>query len=577
MGTDDTTQNQRESLRGHALGPLRTSLVVYHGERVRVVPLDEGASLVLGRAEPADLVIDDKNLSRKHARFTHTDEGVRVEDLDSTNGTYFGGARLANPALLQPGDAVTLGAITVSVNRSSERAGRFTGIESYERFVERVADEVVRSRTFLRGAAVLMLRRLSADETQAWVPRICQRLRPVDRVALYGTGSALIVLPETDRARAMLVATNLIADDAQLVAGVAVGGASAAELIDAARTLARRADARQRVIVDRNDAAASTGVPLFVSPKMIVLGELIDRVAQAKIPVLVQGETGCGKEVVARAIHERGPRAKGPLRAVNCGAMPANLLEDILFGHEKGAFTGADRMTPGLFEQADGGTLFLDEVAELTPAAQAALLRVLESQTLRRVGGVEDVAIDVRVIVATHRDLDAMVAAGEFREDLLFRVNPMTIEIPPLRERVEDLAPLIERFLREACEQTGASVTGLDDEASQLLRAYRWPGNVRELRNVIDRAVVVCRTDRITSADLPPRMRDEAVSLTAPVEPDEEEDFKDRVRSYETKLILDALRRTDGNQTEAARLLRIPVRTLVYKLRAFGIRHPQDD
>ncbi|MCB9596969.1 MAG: sigma 54-interacting transcriptional regulator [Sandaracinaceae bacterium] len=577
---DETTQNQ-DSLRApRGGGPARTSLIVYHGERAEVVPLEAGDSLVLGRSAPSELIVDDANLSRRHARFSRSDEGVVVEDLDSTNGTYFRGVRLDAPATLHPGDAVTLGSVTVSVNRTADRAGLVSGIESYPRLFERIGDEVIRARTFLRGVAVLMIRCLEPDDghVSVWIPRVRERLRPVDRLALYGSSSALVVLPETDRTRATAVATQLVADDPTLVAGVAVDGASAEELIDAARSLARRANARQRVVVEQNDGPASTDAPLFVSASMVSLSELVDRVAQAKIPVMVMGETGSGKEVVARAIHTRGPRAEGPLKTVNCGAMPANLLEALLFGHEKGAFTGAERTTPGLFEQADGGTLFLDEVAELSAASQVALLRILESKRVTRLGGQTEIPLDVRVVVATHRDLEAMVEEGSFREDLLFRLNPMTIRIPPLRERREEIDPLIDRFLDQASRETGSRVREIDDEARQLLREHAWPGNVRELRNVLDRAVVVCTAPRIGVADLPDRVRSRP-ALSPEPEPEDEgdADFKDRVKTYETKLILDALERAEGNQTKAAQLLRMPVRTLVYKIKAYGIRDRLDE
>ncbi len=573
MPEDDTTQNQDTLLRAREAGPLRTTLVVYHGERAEVWPLDAGESLVLGRAAPSDVVIADGSLSRRHARFARDEDGVTVEDLESTNGTWFRGKRLEAPVTLQPGDAVTLGAVTVSVNRTAERAGLLGGIEAYERFFDRVADEVVRGRTFLRGVAVAMIRSLGPDEhVSAWLPRVRDRLRPVDRLTLYGAGSALVVLPETDRERATAVAAQLVADDASLVAGVAVDGASAEELIDAARTLARRADARHRVVVEHHDGPASTGAPLFVSPSMVALSELVDRVAQAKIPVMVVGETGSGKEVVARAIHERGPRAEGPLKTVNCGAMPASLLEALLFGYERGAFTGAERRTPGLFEQADGGTLFLDEVAELSAASQVALLRILESRSVVRVGGTTEVPIDVRVVVATHRDLEAMVAQGDFREDLLFRLNPMTLRIPPLRERPEDVGPLVEHFLEQASREAGLPRRELEAEARIALAAYAWPGNVRELRNAIDRAVVVSTAPKIGVQDLPEKLRARPALARAAEEEEGDADFKERVKAYETRLILDALARAEGNQTKAAQLLRMPVRTLVYKIKAYGIR-----
>jgi len=573
--SDQTTENQDTLPRARGAGPIRTSLVVYHAERVEVVPLAQGETRVLGRAAPADVVVDAPSLSRQHVRFTRVEGGVRVEDLDSTNGTWIGGERLAAPRLLRAGEAVQIGPVTISIDRTAERGGLVSGIEGYERFLARVRDEVTRSRTFFRGVAVLMLRALDgrSGHVSRWVPKVHARLRPVDRLTLYGKTSALVALPETGRERALAVVARLIADEPNLVAGVAVDGASAEALIDAARTLARQADASRRVVAERNDAAGTSAAPVFASEAMLELSELVDRVANAKIPVMVLGETGSGKEVVARAIHERSPRARGPLKTINCGAMPAELLEALLFGHEKGAFTGADRTRPGLFEQADGGTLFLDEVAELSAAAQAAMLRILESKSVVRVGGQRELPIDVRVVVATHGDLDAMVQAGSFREDLLFRLNPMTIRVPPLRDRPGDLVPLIERFLDEAGDGDGRRCR-LAPEALAVLRAYRWPGNVRELRNTIDRATVLCEDDTIEVGDLPAELVEaarEAPVAAPPPGADSDAEFRDRVREYETRLIVDAMRRSGGVKTKAAALLRIPVRTLSYKIKSYGI------
>jgi DNA-binding NtrC family response regulator len=576
-----TTLLQDVLERGKELGTLRASLVVYHRDAVKVVPLTEANPLVLGRAFPSDLVIDDPSLSRQHVRFTWMPEGVRVEDLGSTNGTHLRGDRIEK-ALLPPGETITVGTVTVSWNLAS--SAMLEGIESYERFFAHLSDELVRARTFRRPLALLMIRALGPEPTHAsrWVPRLRTALRPVDRVTLWGESAALVLLPETDAERARVVAGSLVEGnrlgEPTLLCGVALYGSSAGELLDRARLLARKAKPSARVVVeDEESLPTATDRPVFASPRMQALKELIERVAQSTIPVLVRGETGSGKEVVARAIHESSPRARGPMRSVNCGAMPANLVESLLFGHERGAFTGADKTTPGLFEQAHGGTLFLDEVGELSPAAQAALLRVLETRRLMRVGGTEEIEVDVRVVAATHRDLEAMVGAGTFRQDLYYRLNTITLEVPPLRDRREDLDALVERFLDEASRATGGRARGIDDDARALLRAHAWPGNVRELRNVIERAVVISVGDRVGVADLPDALRRPvASSRRGDSEPSIDEasdsDFRDRVRAYETQLILDALERSQGNQTAAAKLLRMPLRTLVHKMKAYGIR-----
>jgi two-component system response regulator AtoC len=303
----------------------------------------------------------------------------------------------------------------------------------------------------------------------------------------------------------------------------------------------------------------------------------VKRLAQSTIGVLLHGETGTGKEVIARAIHEGGPRKKQPLRCINCAAIPGTLIESVLFGHEQGAFTSADKSARGIFEQASGGTVLLDEIGELAASAQAALLRVLETKQVTRVGGDKELDVDVRVIAATHRDLEAMVEAGRFRQDLLFRLNTMTLRIPPLRERVDEIRPLAESFLKEARRQAGTDVRSIDPQALAALERYPWPGNVRELRNVIDRAVVLAEGKAITLADLTERVRGgHRAAAPEPAAEDAAGDYRDHVRRFEIELILKALHKHDGNQTEAARALNLPLRTLVHKIQTYGIKKKFD-
>ncbi|MGE0788525.1 MAG: sigma 54-interacting transcriptional regulator [Sandaracinaceae bacterium] len=585
---DKTTLSQDTIERARQAGRPRASLVVYHRDQVKLMPLGDEAELVVGRAWPADVVIADPSLSRRHAKFSRVSEGVRVEDLGSTNGTHHRGERIRT-TILGPGESVTLGTVTVSVNLAALSAALLEGIDTYEQFFARLGEELLRARTFRRPLALLMIRAIGGEDNHVsrWVPRVRNTLRPVDRVALYGDAAVFIALVETDRERARTVASALVEGDRLgeplLLSGIALYGARAGELIDTARQLCRRAQPDRRVMIEGDDTttASTPESAVFVSPKMVELRRIVERVATSSIPVLVQGETGSGKEVIARSIHRASQRAHGPIRSVNCGAMPANLIESQLFGHERGAFTGAERTTPGLFEQASGGTLFLDEIGELSPAAQAALLRVIETGRLMRVGGTEEIAVDVRLVAATHRDLEEMVRDGRFRQDLLYRLNTMTIWVPPLRERPEDLVALMDRFLEEAGPESAGQVRRIDPSAREILMGYAWPGNVRELRNVIDRAAVVCTSDAIRPEDLPEHMRAPAIAPQLATDEDiglepSDDAFKDRVRAYETKLILDALRASGGNQTAAATLLRMPLRTLVHKLRSYGIKKSFD-
>ena len=230
---------------------------------------------------------------------------------------------------------------------------------------------------------------------------------------------------------------------------------------------------------------------------------MIEQVAKSKASVLITGESGTGKELVAQAIHQNSPRAKAPFVKLHCAALAESLLESELFGHEKGAFTGAQGRREGRFKQADGGTLFLDEIGEISPTIQVKLLRFLQERTFERVGGNETVKVDVRVIAATNRELPAEVAAGKFREDLFYRLNVVNVEMPPLRARPSDLLPLATHFLRRFAKDNGKRIDGFDDEAVERIGAYRWPGNVRELENIMERAVVLCDGSKLTAKHLP--------------------------------------------------------------------------
>ena len=297
------------------------------------------------------------------------------------------------------------------------------------------------------------------------------------------------------------------------------------------------------------------------SPEIERVRKLISKVAPTDSTVLVLGETGTGKELVARAVHDQSLRADHPFVAVNCGALPESLIESELFGHRKGAFTGADEHRTGLFEVADGGTLFLDEIGELPKAMQAKLLRFLESGEIRRVGENQSFTVDVRVVCATHRNLEQMVAEGEFREDLMFRINTFEIRLPPLRDRLDDIDELAQHLARRLRPQVPADKPLLDDDAIQLLKQHVWPGNVRELANVIEHAAIICEGDRITADDLPAnfnrrRINGPQFKLLAP----------QTLREIELQVIQQVLERHGGNKPRAAEELGISLKTLYNKL-----------
>lgn len=307
------------------------------------------------------------------------------------------------------------------------------------------------------------------------------------------------------------------------------------------------------------------------SPKMEVVKKMIMKVARSQSTVLIRGESGTGKELIARAIHNQSPpRLTEMFQAVNCAAINENLLESELFGHEKGSFTGAHAEKKGLFEIADRGTLFLDEIAELDVGIQAKLLRALQERKIRRVGGTHEIGVDVRVVAATNRDLRAMVADGRFRDDLYYRINVLSIDVPPLRERREDIPVLIDYFLKKHTRNTSRLVRGLTPETRKLMISYSWPGNVRQLESAIERAILLCEGDEITVEDLPTEVRQEVgpAAEGAFKLPAEGINFED----VERNLITQAMEQTDYNITKAAKLLGLTFRTLQYRLEKFGIK-----
>ncbi|MEX0671045.1 MAG: sigma-54 dependent transcriptional regulator [Pirellulales bacterium] len=347
----------------------------------------------------------------------------------------------------------------------------------------------------------------------------------------------------------------------------------------------RELNLRLRALERRVRRAEGSTQLVGASPALDQVRRLISRVAASEAAVLIRGETGTGKELVARAIHEGSGRAVGPLVAVNCGALPEHLVESELFGHRKGAFTGADEHRAGLFEVADGGTLFLDEIGELPKSLQSRLLRALESGEIRRVGDNHPIMVDVRVVCATHRSLEDMVKTGDFREDLLFRINTFEIAIPPLRDRRDDIPVLVEHFVRKSRLHTPVGAVVADAEALTALAAHHWPGNIRELANVVEHALVLCDELPLVVAHLPARfgtlrpatepvaasVSPPQVSLTAtgpvssplaPAGPPRPESL----RELEMRAILEGVERNKGNKARTAEELGISLKTLYNKL-----------
>ena len=316
----------------------------------------------------------------------------------------------------------------------------------------------------------------------------------------------------------------------------------------------------------------SLGNIISRSDRMTGIFQLVKKLSDHKTTVLILGESGTGKELIAKALHYNGGRRSASFVAVNCGAIPASLLESELFGHVRGAFTDASHDKAGLFEEADGGTLFLDEIAEMPPALQVKLLRVLQEEEIRRVGAAVSRRVNVRVISATSRDLGAEVAAGRFREDLYFRLNVFAIALPPLRERIEDVPLLVEHFLQKHGERMGVTGVRPSPEALQALVRYRWPGNVRELENCIERGLVLCEAGIMDLSCLPePVRRSVGLERRGWDGAGDSLSIKKGAESMERSLIMRALEQTAGNRTHAAKLLEISHRALLYKLKEYGL------
>jgi DNA-binding NtrC family response regulator len=314
------------------------------------------------------------------------------------------------------------------------------------------------------------------------------------------------------------------------------------------------------------------------SPAVQKVVEQIRQVSDSMLTVLIQGETGTGKELVARAIHQQSSRAAKSFVAIDCGAIPENLLESELFGYEKGAFSGADRRKGGHFQMAQGGSLFLDEAANLPPSLQPKLLRVMQERQVQPLGGSRSFPMDVRLIAATNDNLEKQVADGQFRQDLFYRLAEFTILLPALRDRREDILPLATRFLEEASIELKRTVCGLSDEASEALTRYAWPGNIRELRNVIRQAVIEAKGPMIDSEQVQPLLKkhpleaSRTTSISVPLGPSLKEVSDKAIAEAEKEAIVEALRTTRGNKTQAARLLKIDYKTLHVKIKRYGLQ-----
>ena len=543
--------------------------------------LPTSGSVSVGRDDGADVRITDEMASRLHARF-HIDAGgvLTVEDLQSSNGTFVRGERIETGRRLQIqlGEAVTIGFthLMIQRRRGSPLRRRLQGHGAFE---ERLEDACARAPG--SGATLAVVRIQIEDEEPAGsgADLVAGALRSGDLLAQYAPGDYEVLLLDTDPERAR----SITDDAARRVRGAGLVVRTAVAVYPADGRTAEALIGRASALLRGSDSDDGGRGPVLKSAAIRDLYRMAERAAAGRsgsglINVLILGETGVGKEVLADWIHRHSPRAKGPLVSINCAAISETLLESELFGHEKGAFTGATQTKPGLLEAAAGGTVFLDEIGDMPAGLQTKLLRALENREVTRVGALASRPIDVRFMAATNHDLESAVEGKRFRQDLYFRLNGISLTIPPLRDRPEEIEPLVRRFITDATAAAKRRPPRLSAEALELLAGYAWPGNIRELRNVVERALVLCDGSEITPEHLPvdklrlPHPQAEGAPAAAARGP-----ALTPVEAAERRRILELLAETGGNQTRVAKKLGVARGTLIERLKRYGIKRPQVD
>jgi len=549
---------------------------------------------VIGRDADAQLVVQDPSVSRAHAQVLLSDGEARITDLDSHNGVRVNGEQVKS-AELQSGDVVVLGDVTF-VFHCGERPIPLPPLLGPVPLRELLARELERAATYEREVSVLAIHPGRPSPPLADLLRkAADALQLIDSVGQSGT-SLMFILPELTGEEAAAAGQHLLEAllpiASQARAGLATapeGGLDAEALLGSARAAALAASPGTLQVSRPGAHIISLGERsvLIADPPMVEVYERLRRLAASAIPVLINGETGTGKENAAFALHHWSPRVRGPFVTQNCAALPEGLAESELFGHERGAFSGADKARAGRFEQASGGTFFLDEIAELSLANQAKLLRVLDQKRVVRLGDSREREVDVRVVAATHRTLPEEVKAGRFREDLYFRLSAATVCLLPLRDRPRELPLLAGTFLAQACSAHGRPPLRLSAAAMRALGAHSWPGNVRELRNAME--AVAAEQPETTAIVEPSHLPAWARDLDDPdggAESGAEEPqgtqpdlrsfrpLAEEVRQLERQRMSEALEATGGVQTRAARLLGMPIRTFSFKLRQYRLPVP---
>ena len=521
--------------------------------------LPESGSVAIGRATDNAIQIDDESISRRHA-VLRVGATITIEDLQSSNGTVLRDRKLApnEPAELGVNELVTLGSVTLVVQTRFAPA-QANRVAAQDYFQTRLEEECARAER--TGAQFAVLGVCARGEFEDVVTEaLLTTLRQSDVLARFDDGLHVLLIIDATPAQAAQVAHRMMFV-------VERAGATATSSLAHFPSDARNAYALLARITGTDDSERDGLV--IEEQSMRDLYALARRIATSDLAVLILGETGVGKEKLSRAVHASSLRADKPFIAINCAALNDALLESELFGHERGAFTGADKPKRGLIESADGGTMFLDEIGEMSLALQAKLLRVIEDGEVRPVGALASKKMSVRFIAATNVDLEAAVARERFRGDLFFRLSAAVLVIPPLRERPCEIEVLASKFAAAIGARMGRPNVTLSADALVLLRSYSWPGNIRELRNIIERAVVLCGDDVVGCEHLPvEKIRGTYLRASAPTRrPASLEEERVRVEQ--------ALAQTDGNQQKAAELLGVSRRTLINRLEQYNLPRPR--
>jgi len=586
----------------------RFYLLVFEPHSSSLFELPFSGIVQIGRAENADLQLRDSSVSRQHAKLVMDDGEARLADVGSANGTRVNGERITGVRTLVSGDVVGISSITL-VYHASVRGAATRVIHEFAQFRQRAEEEVERALRYGRPLTFLAVTLAGSLDCPRVAASLDAVLRLMDVVGC-AAGQLLLLVPELGpeevdvACRRILERVRTLAPEARVgIATCPTDGCDVETLLAAARATALEARAGTVAASSRAYRELVVGEHRIIvaDPAMVSLFTLVERLAASDLPVLVYGETGTGKELVATALHEWSARRSRPLVAFNCAAIQETLVESELFGYERGAFSGAVGAKPGLLERASGGTVLLDEIGDLSATAQAKLLRALETKRVLRLGDVREREIDIRIVAATNRNLQAEVAEGRFRQDLFFRLSGGMVWLPPLRDRKRELPILAQAFLAEACSRVGRPPMSISEGAMRALQAHSWPGNVRELRHLMEYAAAavaegelepahfasrlagagmldsvpspiaeeITNVHGVAPADTPPfgaPMAAPASAVPAQFRP-----VEDELRELERTRMQQALAHTGGNQTRAAELIGMPLRTFQTKVKIYGL------